>query len=231
TVTGSQNSAGAPLLLYDLLHGEQPAVGLEEISKKQKFQVQSSSQPLTQDLLNQVDLLYLRGPSKTFSQLEQQAIIQFIQNGGALLLVMDEERRMSLAETQVNQILAPFELKLTDDLPYLHNCGAIARKSLITASDRELPFSGGRAIKGGTPFAFQLNQAGNPAEPFAAYKKVTGGGKIIVLAEGMASSLLGTKEGIRLSGVPRNPARTTYWGKDSIPFMNEIISWLLSSNN
>ncbi|QDT41880.1 ABC-type uncharacterized transport system [Gimesia alba] len=226
----AQNAANTPVLLYDLMHGERPAVGLDEMSKKQKFLVQNSSQSLTEDLLKQVDLLYLRGPAKAFSKDEQQAIIQFVQNGGALLLVMDEERRMSLAQTQVNQILAPFGMKLTDDLPYLHNCGAMAKAGLINASDRELPYSGGRAVTGGTSFAFQLDQAGKPAEAFAAYQQVKEGGKIIVLAEGMAAGLMGTQEGIRLSGVSRNPARTTYWGKDSVLFMNDVITWLLSKN-
>lgn len=230
TIPKSQNDTNVPVLLYDLMHGEQPAVGLDEMSKKQKFRVRNSRQPLTEDLLKQVDLLYLRGPSKTFSKDEQQSIIQFIQNGGALLLVIDEERRMSLSETQVNQVLAPFGMKLTDDIPYLHNCGAIAKAGLINVSDRELPYSGGRAIIGGTPFAFQLNQAGKPAQPFAASMQVKQGGKIIILAEGMASALMGTKEGIRLSGVSRNPTLTTYWGKDSVPFMNEVITWLLSKN-
>lgn len=229
-ITQPPTAADTPVLLYDQMHGEKPAIGVNRISKKVSFQVQNSRQPLTKDLLKQIDLLYLRGPSKTFSNAEQQAIIQFVQNGGALLLVMDEERRMSLAQTQVNQILVPFGMKLTDDIPYQHNCGAIAKAGLINATDRELPYSGGREITGGTPFAFQLNQAGKVAQPFAAYKQVKQGGKIIVLSEGMAAALMGTKEGTRLSGVSRNPARTIYWGKDSIPFMNEVIAWLLSKN-
>ena len=36
-----------------------------------------------------------------------------------------------------------------------------------------------------------------------------------------------TPEGVRLTGVPRDPTRTTYWGKDSAIFMEEMVAWLI----
>ena len=48
------------------------------------------------------------------------------------------------------------------------------------------------------------------------------------MAEAMASAFMGSAEGVRLSGVPRDPQNTVYWGKDSAPFMQEVMAWLLS---
>ena len=91
---------------------------------------------------------------------------------------------------------------------------------------REVPFSGGRAVEGGTPFAFQLDKDGKPAQPFGAYKRLDNGARIVVLGEGMATLFLGTPNGVRLTGVPKDPTRTTYWGKDSAIFMEELLMWL-----
>ena len=104
--------------------------------------------------------------------------------------------------------------------------GAIAKAGTINKGERELPYGGGRAVVGGTAFAWRLDKDGNPAEPFAAYTQV-GRARIVVLAEGMATLHMGTKEGERLSGVPNDPAHTTYWGKDSAVFMTEVLSWLI----
>ncbi|QDU09705.1 hypothetical protein [Gimesia aquarii] len=230
TKTTSTTSTGN-VLYYDRAHGEGLANGLETMARNHNFAVKISDQPISSKSLKNVQLLYIRGPSQTFSTEEKAAIVEFIQSGGAFLLVMDEERRMPLQKTGVNEILKPFNMKLTADTEYLHNCGAIAKAGLINRADRELPFSGGRAIEGGTPFGFQLDKAGKPAQPFAAFQQVDGGGKIIVLAEGMSSMLMGTKEGVRLSGIPRNPAKTTYWGKDSQIFMTEVLAWLMKTKN
>ncbi len=96
----------------------------------------------------------------------------------------------------------------------------------INKADREVPFSGGRAVEGGTAFTFQLDKAGEPSHPFGAYKRLDNGGRIVVLGEGMASLFLGDPRGVRLSGVPNDPTMTTYWGKDSAIFMEEVLAWL-----
>jgi hypothetical protein len=119
-------------------------------------------------------------------------------------------------------------MKLTPDLPYLHNCGGIATAGEINRAEREIPYSGGRAVEGGTPFAFVLDKEGKRAQAFAASTTLDGGGKVVVMGEAMASVLnLGKPEGVRLSGVPRDPRGTTYWGKDSVIFMEEVIAWLV----
>lgn len=218
----------APRILHDLAHGQASLPGaMKTVAGKLGVTFIDSKTPITTETLTGVRLLYLHAPSGEFSVQERDSIIGFVRGGGALLLVLDEERRQSLATTRVNEIVAPFGLKLTDDLPFLHNCGGLAKAGAINAVDREIPYSGGRAVEGGTPFAFVLDKDGKPAEAFAASAVLPNGAKIVVMGELMASLFLGKPEGVRLTGVPRDPSRTTYWGKDSAIFMEELIAWLV----
>src|SRR5262249_8102535 len=98
----------------------------------------------------------------------------------------------------------------------------------INRADREIPYDGGREISGGTPFAFQLDQNGKPAQPYAAYQTVQGGGRIVVMGEGMASLFLGTPDAVRMQEDTVNPNNTKWWGKDSQVFMEEVLAWLLA---
>ena len=212
-------------LMFDEAHGEQaPPPPLDALAKKLGLEVQTSAGPISSATLEGARILYLRAPSQEFTADEIQAIVGFVKNGGSLLLVLDEERRQSLEKTKVNDIIAPFGLRLTPDTEYLHNTGAIARAGEINKADREVPYSGGRAVEGGTPFAFQLNKEGKPSHPFGAYAQVDRGGRIVVLGEGMASLFLGDPNAVRLSGDIKN--LTPYWGKDSAIFMEEVLAWL-----
>lgn len=228
TPPSSEQTAMQNRVYYDQAHGEGgPSPDLAEIGARTGYRIALEAQPIAPDGLKNVRMLYLRAPSKEFSRAEKDAVVAFVKGGGSLLLVLDEEQRQPLAGTGVNDLIEPFGMKLTPDTPYLHNCGAIAKAGEINTADRELPFSGGRAVEGGTPFAWQLDKDGKPAQPFAAWKKVDGGGRIVVMGEGMASLFLGAKEGQRLSGAPRNVMNTVYWGKDSAAFMEEVLVWLL----
>src|SRR5438552_2345187 len=80
---------------------------------------------------------------------------------------------------------------------------------------RQVPYDGGREIFGGTPFAFQLDRNGNPSQPYAAYKKLDNGARVVVMAEGMASLFLGSPDAVRLQEDSVNPGNTKWWGKDS----------------
>ena len=167
-------------------------------------------------------------PNETFTESEKAAIVAYVNKGGSLLLVLDEEKRQSLAKTGVNDILAPFGMRLSGDTPRIVNTGAIAKAGEINRADRQVPYDGGREIFGGTPFAFQLDLNGNPAQPYAAYKKLDNGARIVVMAEGMASLFLGSPDGVRLQEDPVNPGNTKWWGKDSQVFMEEVLAWLLA---
>ncbi|HEX2855669.1 MAG TPA: hypothetical protein VHO24_20710 [Opitutaceae bacterium] len=225
---GPARAAESPRVLHDLAHGQTPlARPLKEVATKLGITVADSKAPITAQLLEGVRLLYLRAPSGEFTAAERESIVGFVEGGGSLLLVLDEENRQSLAVTRVNDLIAPFGLKLSPDLPYLHNCGGVAKAGAINAADREIPYSGGRAVEGGVPFAFVLDQDGKPAAPFAASVTRENGARIVVVGEGMASLFLGKPEGVRLTGVSRDFSQTTYWGKDSAVFMEELIAWLV----
>jgi hypothetical protein len=172
--------------------------------------------------------LLLRVPVQEIRPEARDAMVDFVRGGGSLLLAFDEERRAPLETTRVNDVITPFGLMLTADTEYLHNTGAIVKKGDISAADRELPFSGGRAVEGGSPFGWQLDKDGKPGHVFAASTIVGKTGKVIVLSDAMATLFLGTPEGVRLTGVPRNPLLTTYWGKDSAIFMEELLAWLIT---
>ena len=222
-VRGQEKTRGR--LVFDLAHGEQPPPALlAPIAQKLGLEVQSSTGPITAAALEGARILYLRAPSKEFTAEEAGAVVAFLKGGGSLLLVLDEERRQSLQTTGVNNLIAPFGMKLTLDTEYLHNTGAVAKAGEINKADREVPFSGGRAVEGGTPFAFQLDRDGKPSHPFGAYTRLPSGGRIVVLGEGMASLFLGDPNAVRLSGDMKN--LTPYWGKDSTIFMEEVFAWL-----
>ena len=218
-------------LYFDRAHGQAaPRPPMADIAQRLNLEVAVSEEPITTESLRGSRLLYLLAPSRPFTEAEKRAVAAFVKEGGSLLLVLDAERRQSLSKTGVNDLIAPFGMRLTADTEYLHNCGAIAKAGEINQADREIPYSGGRAVEGGTPFAYRLDQDGRPAQPFAAWKRLENGSRIVVMGEAMASIFLGTREGRRLSGVPRDVRRTTYWGKDSAIFMEEVLAWLAKAS-
>lgn len=219
--------AGESRLVYDMGHGQTSVLKpMEGLAKTLGFEIQPVAGPLTSDALRGARMVYLRAPTKPYLEEEKKAVLEFVHAGGSLLVVLDEERRTELATTGINDILRPLGFELTADSEYLHNAGAIAKAGAINAADRELPYSGGRGVQGGTAFAWQLDREGKPAQPFASYAQ-KGSARVMVMAEAMASALLGTPEGVRLTGVPRDPQNTVFWGKDSAVFMEEVFAWLL----
>lgn len=228
-LTSPLSLAGAPVpLIYDLGHGQTSVMPqMPALAEKLGFELRPQAEPLSKEVLADARLLYLRAPQKSYSAEEKAAAIAFVRGGGSLLVVFDESRRTDLAVTGINDVIEPFGMKLTGDTEYLHNCGAIAKAGEINRADRELPFSGGRAVEGGVAFAWQLDQQGKPAQPFASARQLDNGARIVVLSEAMATTSLAKPEGVRLSGVPRDPTGTVYWGKDSAIFMEEVLGWLL----
>ena len=200
---------------------------MADIGRKLGYTVDLVRDAVTTESLRGSRLVYFRAPNGTFTESEKAAIVAYVNKGGSLLLVLDEEKRQSLAKTGVNDILAPFGMKLSGDTPRIVNTGAIAKAGEINRADREVPYDGGREIFGGTPFAFQLDQNGKPAQPYAAYKKLDNGGRIVVMAEGMASLFLGSSDGVRLQEDPVS-GKTKWWGKDNRVFMEEVLTWLLA---
>lgn len=227
TAWAGQAGAAKPRIYSDHAHGELPLPPpYAALATKLGVEIISHQTPITAQGLKGYRLLMLRAPSQEITADEAKAIIDFVKQGGSLLLIQDEERRQKLEITKANEVLAPFGLRLTGDTPYRHNTGGLAKKGTINAADREIPYSGGRAVEGGTPFAWQLDADGKPAQPFAAYTVVGTRGRVVVMGEGMASIFLGFPEGVRLSPQPAD-GQTIYWGKDSGIFMEELLTWLI----
>ena len=180
-------------LFTDHAHGQAPLPPpYAALAAKLGAEIVAHQTPITTAALEGYRLAMLRAPLQEINADERAALVGFVRQGGSLLLVVDEERRTSLATTRVNDLIEPFGLTLTADTPYLHNNGAIAKKGAVNAADRELPYSGGRAVEGGKPFAWQLDKEGKPAQVFGALTVVGSKGRVVVLAEGMASLFLGT---------------------------------------
>jgi hypothetical protein len=180
---------------------------------------------ITKESLCGVRLLELT-IARPYTPAERECVEAFLRGGGSLFAVIDEESRTPLLADGVQSILAPFGLAYTADTPYLHNCGALARKGAVVHADYELPYSGGRSVTGGEPFVWRLDEKGAPAEIAAAYLEIPGGGRIVAMAEGMTYLGMGTAEGVRLTGINNDPALTTYWGKDAQAFLKDVRCWL-----
>jgi hypothetical protein len=176
-----------------------------------------------------VHTLVVLGPTEPLCGTEIEAVVAFVGRGGGLMLGLDEERRQSLTKSRANDVLAPFKLAFTADTAYIHNRGAAAPPGRIHPALREVPYSGGRAVEGGTPFSFVLEADGTPTKiAHAAWMETApgpGGGRVIAMGDLMAPLLLGSASGSRLHGALR-PNDFSYWGKDSRDMMIEILSWL-----
>ncbi len=213
-------------MVYDAFHGQNPRNG--EVFNKllpndSSSVIEINSKEIGDSTFKDKYGLILFSPTKTFLDKEKLAIVKYLQSGGSLLLIFDEERRTSLNGVGINDIIIPFGIEFTDDAPVRHNCGAIADSSFICAGKRELPYSGGRSIKGGNVIS-KVNYEGNYIH--CAYLKTPAGGKIIVMSDGMAGLLLGRPDGERFSGT--GPSDSKFWGKDSKVFMQEILQFMIS---
>lgn len=215
-------------IYFDQAHGEfPPPEQMTEIGNRLGYTIKTAKGPITAESLEGSRLVYLRAPNRTFTESEKAAIVAFVKNGGSLLLVLDEEQRQSLTKTGVNDLIAPFGMKLSGDTPHIPNTGAIAKAGEINQEDRDVPYDGGREVFGGTPFAYQLDRKGHLAQPYGAYTKFDNGARVVVLAEGMASLFLGDKDAVRLHVDTITPDNTKWWGKDSAIFMQEVLAWLI----
>lgn len=213
------------IVVFDAYHGQNPK-NAETFSsilpEKFRSKIELNQAEINSATFQNIDAAIIFSPTKPFSAAEKQALEKFLHSGGSLLLIFDEERRMKLQEVGVNDFVSPFGIEFTGDAPVRHNCGAIAEKGKICKGKRELPYSGGRSIKGGTVIS-RVYDDGNYVH--CAWQKLPKGGKIILVSDGMAGLLMGKPDGIRFSGT--GPSDSKYWGKDSEIFMQEILSFLI----
>jgi hypothetical protein len=226
-----------PVILVDLGHGQTffradgndtPVQAMYRgITNYLGAELRVTTEPLTKELLKDVQTLLIFAPLEPIEPAEAAAVAEFVKQGGGMMIGTDEDRRQSLEKTRANDLIAPFNMKFTGDTPVVHNRGAAAPAGRIHPGLREVPYSGGRAVEGGTPFSFILEPDGTPSKmAHASWTEVPGGGRVIAMGEMMAPLLLGEVSAARLGGAIRPNEFGPYWGKDSREFMIEIISWL-----
>lgn len=211
---------------FDVAHGQNVKIAEgwnSSLFKDSEIEVVPISDSIKNLALGQYDAIVLFSPTKVFTETEIKNLVRYVEKGGSLLVIFDEERRTPL-NVGINQVITPFGISLTENIPVRHNCGAVTTgDTLVCKGIRELPFSGGRSVKGGTVIS-KVYDEGDYVH--AAYQLLKRGNKIIVMSDGMAGLLLGSKDGIRFSGT--NPSDSKYWGKDSELFMWEIIQFLVT---
>lgn len=186
----------------------------------------NDSSEIDTELLEPVDVLIMlsplsQKPQKNLTETEKRVIIDFIRKGGRLLLFVDEDHRVNLAEYGANDIVSPFGIELGTDIHGLPgNSGAVSFENEIFAGRREIPFSGARGIKGGIP-ASVCYEGGYLHSTFTTLEN---GGKLFVAADTMVGQLMGYPDGTRNIS---NKMQTRWWGNDSRLFMRELIDWAL----
>ncbi len=143
------------------------------------------------DLTN-CDLLFIHIPSSKYSPAEIKAIIQYLQHGGALFVVMDEDYWATLEQTNVNDIINPFGLKYEGQSPDTL-VGGYTKAGIISNTALKITYQGGRIVDGGTPFCFKNE---SDPYPFGKYVALKNGGKIIAMGDGMTSLYMTNWKGI-----------------------------------
>ena len=165
--------------------------------------------PITLDALSKSDLLFIHVPSKKYSADECKAIRQYIEKGGSLFIVVEEDYWATLAQANVNDIVTPFGITYSSNHPD-RSSGGRSEPGKVTKKKYSIPYHGARTVEGGTPFAYSNK---SDANPFGVFTEVAGGGKVIAMGEGMVSLYMTSWQGV-----------TDY---HCAPFMEETIGWLL----
>jgi hypothetical protein len=128
-----------------------------------------------------------------FSVGEVNAIKDFLSKGGSLFVVMDQDYWCTLEQTNVNDIISPFGFEFHEEGPDTLT-GGMSLASPITPIARKIPFHGARIVTGGTPFA--VNDRAKQY-PFGMYTELKGGGRMIVMGEGMVSLYMTEWQGVK----------------------------------
>jgi len=165
--------------------------------------------PITKDALSQCDLLFIHVPSKKYSADECTTIRQYVEKGGALLIVIEEDYWATLEQVNANDIIKPFGITFKSNSPD-PSSGGHSVPGKVTKKKYSIPSHGARIVEGGTPFAYSN---ASDANPFGVYAETKGGGKVIAMGEGMVSLYMTSWQGV-----------SDY---QCAGFMDEVVGWLL----
>jgi hypothetical protein len=168
-----------------------------------------SKKTIDANSLSSADLLFIHSPSTKFSPDECKAIRKYVENGGSLFLVIEEDYWATLEQVNANDIVSPFDITFGSNNPD-QSTGGHSTTGPVTTKEYKIPFHGARLVQGGTPFATSNTP---DAKPFGVFKEVKGGGKIVAMGEGMVSLYMTSWQGVN--------------DYQCAPFMEDVIGWLL----
>jgi hypothetical protein len=160
--------------------------------------------------LSDCDLLYIHVPSSKYTPGEVKTITQYLNKGGSLFLVMDEDYWSTLEDANVNDFIRPFGIQFGKESPD-SAVGGYTNAGPITAKSLKITYQQGRTIQGGTPFCFNKQ---SEEYPFGVFKKLKNGGKIIAMGDGMTSLYMTSWQGV-----------SDY---QCAEFMHAVFAWLLN---
>lgn len=178
-------------------------------------------------MLANADVLIVLSPLKkdrttkknNLTSVERDAIVNYVKNGGKLILFMDEENRVNMESFGGNDIVKPFGMEYGLDLPMKPDVGATSLVTEAIKNKYELSYSGSRSLTGGTPISVRN---GDEKVVHGAYVKLDNGGTIVAFGETMTGLFMG---GVEMS-LP-NGMKIIWKEKDDQLFMQEFIEWLL----
>src|SRR5215472_15004439 len=95
----TQQPKATARIYFDQAHGEAPPPApMADIGRRLGFTLDLARGAATAESLRGSNLVYFRAPNGTFTESEKTAIVAYANQGGSLLLVLDEEKRQSLAK-------------------------------------------------------------------------------------------------------------------------------------
>jgi hypothetical protein len=165
---------------------------------------------MSKDALAKCNLIFIHSPGSKYSADEVAAIKHFVEKGGSLFIVMEEDYWSTLDQANVNDIVKPFGIEFKSDSPD-KSTGGHSVAGIITATKYSIPSHGLRVVEGGTGFAYSNDSPDK--NPFGVYAEIKGGGKIVAMGEGMVSLYMTSWQNVN--------------NYQCAPFMQEVIGWLL----
>jgi hypothetical protein len=226
---GSDSIAQTKRILVDVGHGQKfysdpadnisselvPAERLKymtgELTKNaaaHKAEIGYVKKSIDKEALAKTDLLFIHVPSMKYTADEVKAIGQYLEKGGSLFLVIEEDYWATLDQLNVNDIVSPFGIKYGSNSPD-KSVGGKSVAGKVTSKEYKIPFHGARLVEGGETFT----SGSADAKPFGVFKEIQGGGKIVAMGEGMVSLYMTSWQGVN--------------DYQCAPFMQDVIGWLV----
>jgi hypothetical protein len=165
---------------------------------------------INKDALSKCNLLFIHSPASKYSADEVAALKQYLEKGGSLFIVMEEDYWSTLEQVNVNDIIKPFGITFLSDSQD-KSVGGHSTVGKVTGTKYSIPSHGLRVVEGGTGFAYSNGSPGK--NPFGVFTEIKGGGKIVAMGEGMVSLYMTKWENV-----------SDY---QCAPFMQDVIGWLL----